>query len=90
MAILHCETCGHDFIAQFSTNVFCPECSLHGPAEAARLHDYAVNDVLIMCEVCGQDLLQDLASWRDTNEDGRVPLCPECAEQNPKYGSPFD
>ena len=44
MAIVHCEVCGHDFIAQFGTNVFCPECSLHGPAEAARLHDFTAKE----------------------------------------------
>jgi len=82
MAIMHCETCGHDFIAQFTDNVFCPECALHGPAEAARLHDFKTDDPLIMCEECGQDILQSTAHWHDTDNEGRVPLCHECHEAN--------
>ena len=44
----------------------------------------ATDDQLIMCEQCGQDILQSEAVWSDC-DDGRVPLCPSCTEWYADY-----
>lgn len=53
-------------------DLYCDHCSER--IESA----YADDDPLIMCEACGADILQSEAHWRDTDTDGRVPLCARC------------
>jgi len=58
-----------------------------------------MEDILIMCEVCGQDILQTTAHWHEAGgldldgpiTDGRVPLCEECHAENPDPDdNPYD
>ena len=52
--------------------------------QAAYVTLDAYDDPLIMCEVCGQDILQSTAYWHEATEtDGCVPLCKECHSWNP-------
>jgi hypothetical protein len=53
---------------------FLPRCARYG------------DDPLIMCEVCGADILQSTATWHtcseELNGEGRVPLCEKCSAEN--------
>jgi hypothetical protein len=53
--------------------LFCDHCEERIP-EA-----YPLDDPLVMCEVCGQDVLRSAATYRPT-DDGSRPLCPSCLE----------
>ena len=52
-------------------------------------------DILVMCEVCGRDILQITAHWHDAGAldldgpitDGRVPLCEECDAKRHPFSS---
>ena len=65
----NCRSCGIDFNQHIHT----------GETELVE-----ADDPLIMCEICGQDILQSTANWHEATEtDGRVPLCDECHAANP-------
>jgi hypothetical protein len=52
---------------------------------AAHTHPHS-DEVLVMCEDCGQDILQSEAHWRTCSEEyngeGCVPLCSQCDAEN--------
>jgi len=52
------------------------------------------DDILIMCEICGCDLLLSVALWHECvdaeRQDGMAPLCPECDAENPTGNCPND
>ena len=67
MTVIHCTKCGHDFLPQMSGKVECPECRLHGPDEAARLHGYEQKTKLTpTSHYLFMDLAQDAGNWSGT------------------------
>jgi hypothetical protein len=48
------------------------------------------DDPLIMCEECGQDIIQSTANWHDSEDGWRVPLCMVCDLQYQTANDPDD
>jgi len=71
-----CPACGHDFMPQLNGHVECPECRLHGPNEAARLHGYEQKTELTpTSHELFMDFAKDAGNWSGTPlVDGNVAM----------------